>query len=302
MPLRPSLSSTEDVLIKCNFFVDTQLWPLKHVLNPEGWMSNFNDDERPYAAMLLNSFIYLSESLVNQIYIATISDLAGTSNLDVATDHWKIYRENVLVTFITGETPNLTDSGRIFARKARQLLGIPQENIVDPQVALELHISNDRPVLFVDDFVGTGLQCVETWKREIPTGRYEGASFDKVQKHGNPAACHYTPLVCTQIGKETIRAHCPELNLRPGHLLGSHYSALTRDSIVWPEDLFDTAVNVLRSMSLRAGIPEDLNVRNDWRGLFEQGLCLAFYHSVPDATLPIFFWEENGWIPLIRKN
>src|SRR5947208_14205280 len=40
---------------------------------------------------------------------------------------WRAFVDSVIVTRVTGEIPSDTDSGYTFARKARQLLGIPEE-------------------------------------------------------------------------------------------------------------------------------------------------------------------------------
>ncbi len=44
------------------------------------------------------------------------------------------------------------------------------------------------------------------------------------------------------------------------------------------------------------------NVRWVRYGYHERGLLLAFEHSVPDATLPIFWSSgKNGWTPLVER-
>lgn len=45
----------ELVQAKCDYFVDVQLWPLKATLDPERWLSNFENDELDHAIHLLNS-------------------------------------------------------------------------------------------------------------------------------------------------------------------------------------------------------------------------------------------------------
>ena len=296
MRLRPTLVTPVDVLAKCDFFVDTQIWPLKQNLNPEGWLRNFTEAEKPFAAMLLNAFLYLSDGVVNSIFESTIQYLISTMNR-------RAHQETPIYTFIEGETSSLTDSGRVFARKLRDLLSISQDNILEPTQALALHCGTGRPVVFVDDFVGTGVQCLDTWEavRLMPDGQQR--SFKSVAQSSmtREAAFIYSPVVCTTLGKLNIEAHSPELLLHPGHFVADEYSALSEDSIVWPEEQKVTGPTMLRKMSLRAGIPDDLNNRRDWRGFAELGLCLGFSYGPPDATLPIFSWEENGWIPLIRK-
>ena len=51
--------------------------------------------------------------------------------------------------------------------------------------------------------------------------------------------------------------------------------------------------------SRRAGIVDELG--SNWAGFENLALPLAFFHCVPDATLPLYFWERNGWSPLIRR-
>lgn len=82
MRLRPTLVTPTEVLAKCDYFVDTQIWPLKQVLNPEGWLKNFTENEVPFAAMLLNAFMYLSDGLVNSIFASTIQQVLSQLQLE----------------------------------------------------------------------------------------------------------------------------------------------------------------------------------------------------------------------------
>ena len=54
--------------------------------------------------------------------------------------------------------------------------------------------------------------------------------------------------------------------------------------------------------SREVGIPED-SLRNPLylKGLQAQGLAIAFGHGIPDACPPFFYWDQNGWTPLIIK-
>lgn len=82
--------------------------------------------------------------------------------------------------------------------------------------------------------------------------------------------------------------------LSPAHFLSDRYSALSDESIVWPDHLRPTAYDFLQNASNRAGIIS-------WAGYQDQALTLAFEHGIPDATLPIYYHEENGWTPLIKR-
>jgi hypothetical protein len=304
MPSRPPIAPagmTQDfVLSKCGYFVDVQLWPVATKMDPGRWLSNFTSDEQAHATQLLNAFLYFSSGLLDQILVAafqTLSRVVTTTSDPFLTAQatWRSFCDRLVVTYVTGEKPSPTDSGYLFARKARQLLGVPEQRILSPErAAAELHLRGLLPVVFVDDFVGSGDQFVTTWKRTFkwPSG---SGSFENLQKVKG-GQFYYCPLICTEVGMSRIQSDCPGVSVRPGHLLSTKYSAVAADSILWPDALRSTAREMIHEASKRAGIPD-----HDCEGYKGLGLALAFEHSVPDATLPLFYWSENGWYPLVRR-
>ena len=273
---------------KCDYFSDVGIWPRKNDLNPELWLSNFQEDEEPHALYLLNAFMYYSTDLVNQIFSTPIRTIGRL----MTGDQWKEFLDSVLVTLVTGEVPSVTDSGYAFTRKARAL-GIPENRIMShEQVFSRIQGGFDRAVVFVDDFVGSGNQFITTWNR-TPPSRFESL---KALATGSQAKFHYCPAFCTQLGLNRIKSACPGVTVNPGVLIPDNYGALAPDSIVWPSQLRSTAEDFLHSAGTRAGIPEE-----EWRGFAGLGLTIAFEDSVPDATLPIMYWEKNGWHPLMRR-
>jgi hypothetical protein len=294
------------VLGKCDSFVDFQLWPIQTTLNPEGWLKNFLSDELEHAYHLLNSFTFYSEQLVRELFLAgfqNISCIRRKPGLSFAEQQsaWRSFCSEVLVTFVTGEQPNPTDSGHLFTRIVRQHLRISERRIVEPQVALRSLVEgSQKPILFVDDFVGSGAQFVATWRRPYDVGMVGHMSFERFA-NWKGGAYYYCPAICTALGTREISNYCPTVQLSPGNMLGRRYSAVEPDSVVWPENLLPTGASFIETASRRAGIPATDGGRNDWRGFNKLGLCVGFNHSVPDATLPLFYWEKNGWIPLLRR-
>jgi hypothetical protein len=289
------------VLTKCDYFVETQLWPLEQQLDPRAWLSNFKGTELPYAEALLNSFVYLSNAMCDALLVSNFNKLSlhcAKSSRDDADVLWREFREKCVVTFVQGETPNSSDSGLAYARKARQLLGISEDRILPPGEALTLLTRRSAMhVIFVDDFVGSGQQFIHTWHRKY--SHLGGRSFADQHKLG-PHKYYYCPLVCTQIGANSINKYCNGISLEPSYVLDHHYSALDANSVLWPTSCRSGGPEFVRSASLRAGIAEDNSV-DDWRGFHHLGLALAINDNVPDATLPLFRWEQNGWKPLMRR-
>jgi hypothetical protein len=293
------ISVTKDVLLKrAGFFRDVNLWPRAEVLSPERWLENFSEAELPLALSLLHSFQYFSEDLTNELFIAAFHSISAEmwqAHGAAAPSRWRSFFDRVLVTPVEGEQPNPTDSGYIFARRARQQLDIDEARIMRPAAVIAHLIVQSAPVAFVDDFVGSGNQFIETWQR--PYGPSQ-ISFAAIAKHRG-GDFYYCPMICTEHGAARIQQECPEVSLRPAHLISNRDGALAPDSRIWPDHFRPHALSFVRDTSLRAGIPA--SGKDSWSGFHGLGLTIAFAHSVPDATLPIFYWEKNGWKPLLRR-
>jgi hypothetical protein len=213
-------------------------------------------------------------------------------------DKWNTFLSNVLFTNVTGEEPSITDSGIGFARRTKKLLGIPENQILDNRDTLKEMRQRSRPVVFVDDFVGSGNQFKRTWTRKH---RFNGEriSFKDVATGSLPCDMYYIPLVSTKHGHESILKACPQIRLLPVHVVDERYSVFNLMSkAVWPDHLRPSSLSFIEKASKRAGIntydPEC------WMGFHRLGLTIAFEDSIPDATLPLFSWDQNGWHPLIR--
>ena len=296
-------ASEAQITSKLEFFRDVNLWPGTATLDPIGWLANFYPEEKPYALNLLNVFLYYSEPMVNGLFLsafrqlsATITDAAaGPSD---AADRWRSFATEARATYVEGEQPRATDSGHIFVRKARQIARLGETQIDGPAPTLSAWLRhNTTPILLLDDFVGSGNQMRATWEREYSVD--DGMTYSFAMASSAGADIRYLPLIATTRGMDRLNAHCPGLSVMPVHLLDQRYSLISGDSILWPPSLKGGAMRFLRRASERAGICQRLGA--DWCGFHDLALPLAFYHSVPDATLPLYFWEEEGWRPLIRR-
>ena len=289
---------------KCEFLMHIGLWPLSHTLDPRGWLRNFDESERPYALNLLNVFLYFNENLMNALLRSAVQQLTlhvttQSSTLNDARKEWNKFHRNVLVTYIESENPSATDSGRVFARRARQVLGIEEQQIGSPVETLTKLAENyPGPVLLLDDFIGSGNQMVNTWRHRYCLGSSEQYSFEMASDCGRSIFC--VPLIATTLGVDALARRCNGLRVVPAHILDGRYSLVATDSILWPDELKSTSKEFLYSASERAGILAESGVQ--WEGFHGLGLGLAFSDSVPDATIPLYYWERPGWNALIRRS
>jgi hypothetical protein len=290
------------------YFVRVRLWPRQNQFDPKGWMSNFNEAERPFAARLLEGFTFFSHELVAEMFRTVFKNLSqvalkNRSNYLAALNEWVEFVDSVIIVRVAGLRTSEADSGYIFIRLSRDVLGIAEERLMSPKAALEsLREQPHQNVVFVDDFVGSGEQFVEMWE-QVHKLSDAWASF-------NSLACttgegqigfYYIPLVCAEQGRSYITKKCPQVKLRPAHLLAPSYSALAADSVIWREDMVVNGPRFIEQVSVRAGLHDLDGKEGCWRGYHKLGLSLAFEHGAPDATLPIFTVANDNWKPLITS-
>lgn len=290
----------KEVVARCEALKYSGFWPSEPTLRPRAWLNNFREEDRFIAAMLLNRFTYYDDSLTDRLLISSYHSLAdGLSKGPLAPSASDLLEklETAVFTPVEGERPNPTDSGNLLCRKARQVLGIPEDRVLPPSDALK-HAIDGGTVVFLDDFIGSGDQFIETWKRDLLSDSPK--SFEEA--HGVSRFCAaYITLVSTDFGLAKIHERAPNVAVCPTHILGERatYKALggevdlrsVREFLIrYSEQLRPNEHFIAKVPSYRAF------------GYKERGLLFGFEHSIPDATLPVFWSPGLGnWEPLIER-
>jgi hypothetical protein len=283
--------------------IDFQVWPATtRTMDVQGWLSNFEKEELPYAEALLSHFLYYSRSLTDQLFSVAFGRLLPILvSRSPETDRAKIWKEfcaNCIVTFPTGEQPNPTDSGPAFARKARQVIGIREKQILEPAAAIKEIIRGPaRPVVLVDDFCGSGTQLIDTLNRpyDIPGDRVRNLGVLVKQTEG--VELFSVSCLSTSVGVDRVEEEFPDCRMVSGHVLDEQDCIFNEAARVW-SSLEDKSAGpeFVRQASKRAGISDI-----ETTGFADLGLALAFEDSTPDATAPIFYFESPNWRPLVRR-
>lgn len=292
---------------KWRYMVTTGLWPKRGNFDPNAWISNFLPDELPLALRLLDGFTFFTDELVKQMFRSAFLNISqhvisDKNSLQNSRAEWSNFVSSLVVVRVTGEVPRDADSGFAFARLARDVLMLDEERIVSPEIALAYFASgNTANILFVDDFVGSGNQFGDTWERKYTIGQHK-ISFKDVHTYlGDKIKYFYCPVICTELGRSNIAIRCDGVKIVPAHFYTSRQSALSNDSAIWREDMKTEGPEFVASVSARIGIPDTDGGEDCWRGFHKLGLALAFGHGCPDATLPIFYTQQNNWKPLVKK-
>lgn len=292
------------LLQRCSYFIDVQLWPIRKELDPIVWLDNFTAEERVFARYLLNSFIYLSKELEDSLFLHAFHNISNSlrenaRTYEEAKSNWESFKDRVIITHVTGEISNNSDSGYDYVRRARKLWKIDENRLLSGKDAISEYIKEPRPIIFVDDFIGSGQQFIVYWENELEVNNTKISFSELLNTDGN---FYYCPLVSTISGMKNIKNKCPNVFISPGYFLNDAYSVFSENTIVWPEEMRAQGIKFVAEVSKRIGIPDKLHYGNYWKGFNSLGLLLSFSDSVPDATIPLIYWEENGWKPLIRKN
>jgi hypothetical protein len=281
---------------RCQSLGELSVWPGRAKLDSVAWLENFRPAELPLALVLLKAVLFFNSRMLDRLFLATIGKLRRfaaqlSTEIYQRRESWEIFRQSITITMMTGEIPSLADSGYIYLRCARDLAHITEDRIVSPEKALDRVRANPNlPVVFVDDFVGSGDQFVKTWRRDYGNGK----AFSLLNQTSSPRF-YCCPLFCTWAAAERIRKECPNVILVPGHLLEERYSVLSSDFFV--QHSIPQFSRAIMDVSLRAGIKA--NVAYGYQNL---GLTLMMEHCTPDATLPLFTHGEGNWNPLITPH
>ena len=232
-------------------------WPSIERIDAKKWLARFEPQHREYAVALLDAFVFISDKQVTKLFVNNIHSMSEEISRPGITYNekralWNGFLDTVIITAPTGEEPNPSDSGHIFQRLARTDIGIGEDRIVtDSGLRSVIESNGPAPLVFVDDFVGSGNQFLETWNRP--------------QWGGNPATiaqlvnlyqleAYYAPLVCTEYASRRISASAPEVKIRAAHTLTEVYCATNPNTIVVPEDLRGGVSWFIEDASRKAGI------------------------------------------------
>lgn len=298
-----SYMDERQVLEACDRLVDFAAWPRKKV-DYRSWLDNFDHADRPLATIMLSRFTFLSHQLVDQLFITAFQNISNEvappgASFDERSRLWHRFCDKVVVVPVMGENPNPSDSGWGFARKARQLLGISEDRLLGPgQAAAAMIEEPDRPIVFVDDFVGSGAQFLRTWRRVHPTA-LGPRSIASLPHRGS---IHYCNVMMTEYGRDRLVAGAAGVSLVTGNLIPRSHNYACLGSAMWPRGLAIRGAALARRIGNQLGFTESDGSLRDWRGFHRLGLGIALEDSVPDANLPLFFSNANGWRPLVLRS
>jgi hypothetical protein len=298
----------ESVLMKCETLKKCGLWAPEPHLRPTAWLDNFADpQDRLLAAIVLDNFVYYADRGANRLlrsaYDRLEDDLLiGRIPRPTSFVTPEAFLDNLIFTPIEGEDPRPTDSGKTICKTLRDVVELNDERFFDPRSAL-LKASVGHPIVFVDDFIGSGEQLIKTWRRPYLTSPI---SFEEAHAK-NPFVALCLVMVATQKALDNIRDVKIPVHVIATHILDEGYSIqnLEAPTITPPLQGFQVLLEeFLRKHAKTLALDSFLRLGDQpLYGFHELGLLYATQGSVPDSTVPILWATGTGsWVRLVRKN
>lgn len=297
----PNLDSVDEIYEKRVF--DLRMWSPDHIY-PIEWLNNFNNEELIMAKLLLKNFLFFSNKVTDSLLLSSIHSISNIIPSNKRRLRWNGFLNTCYISYVTGETPNPTDSGYIFARKLRQNMDFDSDRIVSPEEIQRLYSNgNTSPVIFVDDFVGSGNQFITMWKKKSQSSSlFHSLEFYMTRPTSIERRIYLCCSLATSAGIERIQKECKGVTVCAGSILSKSYNILDNQYFYnTPED-HEKVVQFVKEKSHYLGYGDCGGNIGDWRGFEKLGLAVAFEHGTPDATLPIFYHTDREWHPLVKKS
>lgn len=234
------------------------------------WLGQFRRDEVPIVCRLLAAFSYYNVRRLNSALL-TIHDRI-INLVHVAPEE---------ILFVQTGYP--ARSGSLVAYLHRLRNGIPKDRFVTMPDLVKLCLDRETPVVFLDDFIGTGRQATEVWQH--------AADLDLLCRDRSRMYI-FAAAVGTESGITFVQKHTG-FHVLVAEVLPRSVSVLSR-----PCSLFSTEVERVAAVRVLERYGEALYPEHPL-GYKGSASLVGFFYSTPNNTLPIFWATTDGWIPLL---
>jgi hypothetical protein len=293
---------TRDIVQRCEDLIQARIWSGLEVHQLRAWLNTFDGPVESYfASCLLDALIYRSApqttALMLQLFQRTLPDLARRCPpADGVIHDWQSPLSDekndpgirIIPVINTSDPP--TKSGPLVCRLLKRHLGLSENWMIWPSQVKRAIRRGVRVFLFVDDFLGTGLQF-RKFARSMRLADYAS---------NESAYFVYAPLVAFHKGIDRLRNQFPCLSVATVEVLDDSYGLFSESSRYFNDGKNSPllAKNFYEALLDRRGIG---NLGRFTFGYARLGLAFAFQHATPNATLPLFWLNHDRIRPLFQR-
>lgn len=281
------------------------------------WLENFNGEvfdrekEHRLALILLAHFNYFGDRELRELLRAMYRDLfrypiVQTVLGRLGRDKPKEDIDKAVLAEIAGTRfigmGNPSESGSHLLYYFRQESRINKHLFVHQHEILsslrneneaQLAISGLKRLVFIDDVLGSGQQAVEYSAKTVSLFKQVAA------RQGIDLEVVYLVLFARRSGLEVARA-TDFSRVDAVHVMDDSEAAFSSDSRLGPSLPADVQLNELKRLAAHYG--EKL-FPGHGLGYRSGQMMLGFHHNIPDNTLPIFWFDDDGgnWDALLPR-
>lgn len=295
-------------LQKVHFYIESKFWSKLDNDTLSKWLNNFKTvDEKYCAAKLLDRFVYYSEEdtlrlleygfgeLIFKRYAlkSELKENFDISNKNLLDFKTKFLSKTVILPLLSNN--NLSESSLAISRYLTNDLGLDETKILDINNLSSKILNHAKNLIIIDDFIGTGKQIFDFWNCAKMKLDDEEISINSLKHLFKDLEIEYLCLVCTEEGYFNFHTQNTTVGLRITYCekLTNKFKVFGSTSVYFEKDEVDESKIIIEKLC-------DLNGINllGFNGL---DYAIAFHHTIPDTSLPIFHKQTDTWNPLFRN-
>lgn len=293
-----AVTYTDSVVERCRALISYGIWSGIPAARLDAWIENFEGaDGHYFAARVLDSLIYRSEDqtneLLKQLYQRILPDYARLMRMDPsigsALSELQSGDGDPAIRLIAVEPPKAAPvkSGPTIGRQIKRFLRFKDQWFCNLQDA-SAQVAAGKVIIFIDDFLGTGKQfsdfaCNHNLERFFSTG-----------------SCIYAPIAAHTRGIQELKRRWPSLHVITCDILDNGHGIFNKES--WRVDQHGNTAEEAANYYQGVIKERSLKISPALRfGYGKLGLAYAFSHSTPNNSIPLLWWEHQGWSPLVMR-
>ncbi len=280
---------------------DKQFWGKFYGINKHiifKWLDNFQNEEEIYHALKLADFIsyynlnqirYSWKRIIwNRVLNYLMEDIFIFDSIDKNYDYYRKYLAEHAIFVGYGKAGK---SGPMMLSIFKQSHNI--KGLVYMEFKEFLHTDQDlgefEIIFLLDDFIGTGNQAIESWKK-----KFEKKSYQDISNENKHLKFIYLTLMSYKGGKETIERETP-LKVISHINIDEAFQVFSDKSLCYHKSLEREKGKRIMEEKGKLLYKFPLGYKN-------MELAIAFHHNTPNNCLPVIWKKKEGvWEPLFER-
>ena len=283
----------KEILNKFKFMFDQNLFVIRNsrISQIKVWLNNFIDTrEKVVALFILENIIHrnseMLEKAITRVLIKEIKNVyEEIYNQSYDVFEWlniiKNSKNTLNIKFIGVDKGTISQSSAIITRRLSNIVN--QSYIAEHEKHCEAALNKNYLIIFIDDFLGSGLQFETFIHQKICTlNSYSNSSSHFI----------YTPLIAMHKGIQHINQIYQNIEIIPTEIISLDYELFNKDALDSFFNRIQIPSNEMREILINICSRFGIN-SNSWLGRDDAMLSIIFEWGCPNQTIRLIHHEQN---------